>query len=85
MGKIIFSIRVPAFFVSLGERSAGALPAGRRAESRRAWLLPAWGYGQGAAPPAFLPARRGSVFQQDFKCPISFINSFGAMVFKTSL
>lgn len=28
MGKIIFSIRVPAFFVSLGERSAGALPVG---------------------------------------------------------
>lgn len=43
MGKIIFSIRVPAFFVSPGERSAGALPAGGRAESPRASLRAARG------------------------------------------
>lgn len=43
MGKIIFSIRIPAFFVSLGERGAGALPAGERAESPCASLQAARG------------------------------------------
>lgn len=83
MAKIIFSIRVPAFFFRFPGRARcrGTRRRGTRWISARLAAGGAGDTGQGASAPAFLPARRGPVFQQGFKCPISFINTFGATVF----
>lgn len=68
MGKIIFSIRVPAFLVSPGER--GGCGGTRRilargTPGRALLLLPS------PAPPP--------LFRRDFKSSVGFINTFGAV------
>lgn len=85
MGKIIFSIRVSAFFCFPGRSRRGGTLRRDVPNLGVVRCRQHGGHGQGTAAPAFLPARHGSVFQQDFKCPISFINTFGAMFFQTGL
>lgn len=76
MGKIIFSIRVPAFFPRAVAVRGTPHPGKRRISA----LVAAGNIGHGASAPAFPPTKCDSVFQHDFKCPISFINILGAIV-----